>query len=359
MNPREFAQPYNHHPEKKYISDSPEAVKKLVAPFEVWSKYFGDELYSLMAEAHPDDRNPDGTERTLLKTYVQHTKAQNAEAALPNIEQTILSDVSIPEQDRHALMYRFSMAHNFHRMSQVMITSWAEMIWGLEPSKADRSFGIDVSMFCLAFSALKYARWRQQQTHILNNHRYFSEELSDGRAHGTGIMAELDTGIILLAISRDDPNIIVVPAPRRFEDTDDRFNVDFIVYDKSTDEIAGVQAKTKVHQDDIDRYDPARVLLVDAEKDLGGKAWTRTEAGKSVTKPVAWPGMVARDYMQSLKLHGNKHAATQLYNPHFLLNLKAEASHRLVPQYDNAVKPIGIQTAKRTVKEKLFPMLGR
>lgn len=359
MDRKQFSEAYAKAPRNTFFESLPDELSLKLEPFEEWSTYFGDYLYDLMRDdetaAHQRSRQDD---LLAIRNYIRHTKTHSATESLPTIHDLLTADSGIDRTEKPEILSRLVHTQNFHLMSQIMTVCWSEMIWGGSLPPNDRARTLNIAAFNLSQSALDYVEWRNSAASIEHSHRYFSDDEKMMRSTSKGILTEIDTAITLVALSRRDPNLIVVPAPRRFEDANDRFNVDFLVYHTETDELVGVQSKTHITDEHRRRYDESRVVLISADEDLGAVTWARTEAGKSVTKPVAWPGMIAMSFLDTIKLHGQKNTGFEQYSPASLLKLKQRARVLLQSPYDSNDNRRLFRTAQDNVKAKLYPKLG-
>lgn len=357
MDRERFGRPYNRTAKPDYLSAENKNLNDVVQPFEAWSTYFGDALHGLMlGRTDTEVRLED-----FLSTYSAHIRSQGAANARILIEEAVQLDTEGQDaENSRKILFRALQSHNFHMMSQSMTFSWAEMISEIDLNPEERRQLLSLEQFNIAQSAIGYAKWRAAHSSISHSHEYFTESFQQDRNFVSGILTEFDTAITLIEISKQNPNILVVPAPRRFEDSSKKINADFIVYDRSTDQVVGVQSKTKVSEQDRERYDQDRIVLISGETDLGGTVWTRTEAGKSVTKPVVWPGMIAAEHLKAMKLYGKNGKGFETFDRRELLRLQAEAAQLLRPEYDGRKVISGtIQQAKAKVTSLILPYLNQ
>ncbi len=362
MERAEFAGAYEDRQPIYHGEYLPQGIPEVLAPFDEWDTYFGDTLYSLMLDG---DAISIDAAREAQKAYALHTIREEASQSLNRVSEIFSSAMETGEiaTEQCDMLKRQQlnvlMGQNFHVMSQLMAGHWDEMIWGVTRNSSDKKRYYNSSMFNLAEMNVRYALQRKEKSSIHNNHEFFDQSYEAERAYIHGVMSEIDTAIVLSDISIRNPDFIFVPAPKRFEASrGKKFNVDFIGYRISTDDVIGIQVKTKVNEETRARYDKSRVVLISAEDDLGGVIVTRTKRGSSNIKAVPWPGMVAADFLNSLKLHGEKRLGLEHINPRYLLNLKYEAGKLLRPEYHTtSVKSRSLPVARERVMRKICETL--
>lgn len=346
MDPKEFAQAYDRKPKAVSFFDYPE-LEPLIQPFDDWSTILGEELVLAM---NGEPRQLDAT--TFMTTYLSHMNRENAISSIRPIN-AVMHDAEPSER------FRVLQAHNFNVMSQVLAFTWLEMLYDEKLGPEDRAMSTTSSRIALSNIAIIYAKQRAAMTTIESDYKFFSPEMAEERAHNLGVVTELDTAITLLEITRRNPDIIFVPAPKQFEDTNAAANVDFIVCRRSTQQIVGVQAKTRVHDTDRAKYDGERVVLIDGVSHLGNEVMTRTTPGKSDAYGVSWPGLIAASVIDGMKLHGKGSRGAELYDQKSLFRLKNEANVLLKPRYDTRGKLTGnLNRAVHAVTKEIAPFLA-
>ena len=275
---------------------------------------------------------------------------QNPDSMFVTPEMTSVSDERLLAATR-----TYSLA-----MYDAMYPGWMEMAYAGEFSLAQRDEAIRTGQLVLASQCLRLALLRSRHTGIAEDYRYFSDDLRKTRSVINGIMNEYDTAIVLLELSRADPDLMVVNAPLRFESWAGSANSDFIAYHKEADSVIGVQAKSG-NTSDSGRYDSHRVMMVDGADDLKGHAMHRVYPGSSHLRNVTWPGLVASEVISAMPLHG-PFSATQNntgFPPKSFLNLRRIAHDTLRLKYGSGNRVSGtLQYAKKAVGDKLYEKLG-
>ena len=352
MDRKRFAEAYARRPSAAFFRNlGSEAIINTMRPFDEWGDILGDGLYESLSG---DNRQIFDTGR-FFGAYNGHVQTESAAEYRGIIDAAIVNAALDNEDDARE---KAMSVHNFHVMSQPVAPMWGEMIAGLEIGQGDREKTIRLAMLALSQRSLDYALYRQKFASIEQGHSYFDESTRSMRGVTEGIMTEIDAFLTLLEIARTNPNLIVVPAPRRFEHSTRETNADFIAYDKSTDEAVGVQVKSYITDNDRELFDGERIVLISGSDDLGGKIWTRTQSGSSRNQFVTWPGMIAADVLKNIPLHGKKNTGNEFFDHRSLLNLRRLASTLLTPPYDTRKIIRGsLQQSKHKVSSRLMPFL--
>lgn len=141
-----------------------------------------------------------------------------------------------------------------------------------------------------------------------------TQTISDRETLGNinGRLNELDGLIVLLEIaSTRDDDLIVLPAPRKFEDTHSSRNADILLLDRAKHHVRGVQSKTVVATDQhylasddispIYKYDTSFVTIIDGVHDLGNTEAKR-RPGTSRTFSRAFPGLLAMEHLNRIPI---------------------------------------------------------
>lgn len=118
----------------------------------------------------------------------------------------------------------------------------------------------------------------------------------------TGNLAEADALITLLNVVKREAGLTVVPAPPQFEAYAGAANADLLVLDLVREQIIGVQVKSFEAYKSRDRYDPDRVILIDASLDLFGTLSRRTRLGRSDSSTRSWPGQVTSHFLHGIRV---------------------------------------------------------
>jgi hypothetical protein len=128
-----------------------------------------------------------------------------------------------------------------------------------------------------------------------------------------GQLTEIDAAIVMLELCKQDTEILLLPAPPKFESAANKYNsVDFIVIDPKAGKTRGVQVKSYIdrYADDstvdetrqqfkaIRKYDPTYVTMVDGMIDLGNSQVRYSEQWGYTMVPD--PGLISLVY-----LHGS------------------------------------------------------
>jgi hypothetical protein len=188
---------------------------------------------------------------------------------------------------------------------EAFVAGWEEMIFCGNYSQQARREELRHGQLILAQQAIDIAAVRHPLTLRTTDYPFFSPEMYWARRLMNGILNEYDTAIALMSLAMSDENLIVVNAPKRFEQHDHPVAVDFLAYHRVSDHVIGIQAKSTHDQDQAAEYDDERVMMVFGDRDLKGAIGTRTRPGKTLTREVIWPGILSAEVLSSLKLHGH------------------------------------------------------
>lgn len=245
---------------------------------------------------------------------------------------------------------------NFHALSANMYNSWLNVSGqALYKNESTRVMSISIDQALLALNAMSTFRARHTYSSEAKHFTYFDEESEDMRASIEGALQEEDTAIVLLNIAKKWPGLVVVPAPPQYEHgRDGSINVDLVVIDHSQAEAIGVQVKSNVRLNDRKTYDSKRVMLVDANIDLGNSLYKRTSARSSEAHRVSWAGLIAAYHLQQVSTNGPLATSLRAYNipPQYLIAGKMQARYQT-----QGIAP-KIQEATQNLRERLEQYLG-
>lgn len=199
---------------------------------------------------------------------------------------------------------------NFHTLSAQMATNWARLLSGHDMTRQDVMLSRN-SVALTGISSLAimttleqdggmYARYKSGSA-IKDHSSRLGFVLDPTFSYARSRANEADTAITLQAITLDNPSVIVIPAPGRYEHSQDgSMNVDFIAVDALRSQVRGIQTKVSISQADALRYDPVYVTLVDGERDLGNAKPVRLPRG-SERRTTPWPGLVSAHHVLAQK----------------------------------------------------------
>lgn len=185
---------------------------------------------------------------------------------------------------------------NFHRMNAKALPFWASLLSG-QASMVGRET-VEWCCLHLANEALMLAQVRED---LIDDDLFFGPDGRALRGVTTGALTEIDAYIALLDLTRRDHRVLVLPGPPQFERWARSANADFLVIDTEHRRIRGVQVKLVVDRQQAERYDRARITLIDGSRDLQNNRAMRTDARRSDRHVVSWPGMIGAHYLRELK----------------------------------------------------------
>lgn len=264
---RETAAPNNLHP----------GLETLLAPSEEWGQYFGCVLHDYLSDAKEE-----GNLEKKLQEY-GHWAAKNM---IPLSQ--ALFEGPWPEEERLKAYSRL----NFHRLNACMVPQWL-----LESHRDSKEYK-EVLGYCgrisqdkLALEAMTAYISRERQANYKSQFMYFDAKNSATRSALEGALNEFDAAIVLLEIGRKN-DLTILPAPPQFERSKSKgLNVDFVVIGPEQS-VIGVQAKTNVTKNVVERYDD-QILLIDARIDMANELARQTEARRTALRVVGWAGLIA------------------------------------------------------------------
>jgi hypothetical protein len=348
-----FVERYEKAQDMSYLP-TPE-VSELVATSTVPAEIFStssewSDAFSSLLHAHLTSGNtPDFDTYQKFASSYQNWVIRDKRASEARIRE-LMRDPRFAESVDFEQFTDEAMKHTFHAsfhdINIGFLLSWGRLF--------DHSFGQTIQavqadeIFSLAMKGCKTGAIRDGFIKDADAAAYFEPETKNGRDLVEFKLSEIDAGIVLLEFARKHPDeFIVLPAPSAFEtlagstDHQTNANADFIIINRTTDHVIGVQVKSKVHQNDTEKYDTNRIVLLDSQVDLGNQSAKRTERHRSDRKIVNWGGLIAVESMSRVNPkspHGKHLFATKQ------LGLKQYANRNmkgLSPQLAQSSQRIG------------------
>jgi hypothetical protein len=182
----------------------------------------------------------------------------------------------------------------FHRLNTPMVFLWEHLLYHVIPRDATELSDIQVQ---LALESAPFSRRLKQLSSIGE-----PSETKEGKLI-MGQLNEFDAAIILIELMKTNPNLIVVPAPERFESQRQRSNLnsDFIFVDKQERHARGVQVKTfMADSTGVEHYNHDYVTLIDGSVDLGNSQ-ARTRGRRDITTSLG--GQIALGILSEAPLN--------------------------------------------------------
>lgn len=288
MAPTEFVKAYD--PDVSYQETSGGAMPEVVQARQ-WSHWLGRMLYQRLADPLSADQpeNRDG-----LIRYIGW-----AQQNLDSIEAALVAKLPSDE----ALQLNNEL--NFHRLSLSMGGMW--LLTAVHENQnyvPQRQQLLRIGQVSLALRGMQFYRMRERYASEQSSFSYFDQSVTAVRHSLEGAVTEFDAGIVLLAIIRHHPELIVVPAPPQFErGLERRYNADFIAFHRDGRAI-GIQIKSTVSDEDFAAYDSERIELVDGRIDLGNTLVKRTTRKRYDPHPVTWAGLICAQYLHQVPTSG-------------------------------------------------------
>jgi len=273
MDYREFtadrrARPY---PERK------DAQKEVLEQADDWSRFFENALVERLT-------NPVDASAVDIDAITDKLSAfQNwCNGPLEDIRKSLhLHDT---QRSQELLNYL-----SFHLMSNLFIQHWFRLLAGTSwDSKMSRNYNSETQDY-LAILSVDYQKKLSTQTDANSG---MSGSLS-------GVLSEFDTGIVALQTMKSRPELLLLPAPGRFEHgAIGTRNADFLVLDTEKHEAIGMQVKKYVSAETLEQYDSSYVFLVDTSVDLDDVV-SKKIPGRTSPRVLAKPGLIAAHHISN------------------------------------------------------------
>lgn len=311
MNYEEFLEPFHSDSRQHDRYDGSQAETLETA--DRWSDYFSDSLYDLL-----DNNFTSGTPEEHVNQLVAYLEWSQYQ--LPEIQKSILK---VRSERSASLANRL----NFHELNRGFGTLWYRLLSGnVYRDNAESRAEKTLVQNLLAIGAIAVLKLRE----AVPIDEYYARTPDQGldlrRKTYEGILTEFDTAIVLLETIKDDPNLIVVPSPNLFEHGENReLNSDFLLIDCAAQEIVGVQCKSTITNDDLRRYDPDRVVLVEGSNDFDNVSHRKGR----LRNVAATAGLISTAQLLHMPTHGNgsklTHGALPFHDNRNLLQAKLYA----------------------------------
>ncbi|MEO6761715.1 MAG: hypothetical protein ABI220_05105 [Candidatus Saccharimonadales bacterium] len=184
-------------------------------------------------------------------------------------------------------------------------------------------------------------------------YRYFSKYYETFRSISTGGSTEIDVALILTEMQRKIDGFRVIGSCPQFERG--AFNkanqADFIALYEPTGQATAIQVKSRVSQDDYDRYNHDTTVLISGNEDLDNVRLAQLYPGKSESIEISAPGYVALHRLANMPL--DKTRLSQ-YSPRQRMEM---ARIRNLARQQNNIAP-RFQTAYERIVGRILPSLG-
>jgi hypothetical protein len=303
---------------------------QLITEGQQWSYRFGRLLYMALAGMTPDAH----TDPLDMQAYHEWSSG---------VIDDIISLVGHDDNAAHRAMNEL----NFNVMNRAMRGMWHPILQSQgNRSEGERAHTIRASELELGIIGLVFNQSREAYAKKYGYQIWFEDSsLKPLTLTINGILQEIDSAIVLLAIAKRHPSWIVLPAPLHFERMGRGNNVDFIVIDCDRQNTIGVQVKTRVQFRQRRRADPKRVVFIDGIADLCNTRELRTQSASDKIETVSWPGMIAVQLIASLPVNKNARTVNR--------NMRRFAK-RLVQE----MPPINPDQAIQKIEERLLEALS-
>lgn len=291
-----------------------------------WSYSFGQLLHtSLTQELSPVDL-------TALPDLVSYRVWLGS-----NPRSSFDDNQDVPPEDR----LRCTSEFNFHDLNRALIYGWMAVVHGGWQSDIERRMSFAAMRKELVMKGLVDYGLRQDFAKKYGSEMLYTDFNKAYVDVRNGILQEYDAGVVLLDVAQKHPNMTVVPAPLQFErGISPRYNVDFVVADFDKKRAVGVQVKSNVRSDTVERYDPERVVLVDGNTDFNNVLSMRTKQKSSQQRVVNWPGLLTMRRVQDLPVPGKGMSNMERTHNHRLRAMAKQILGNINVNYPKAVSII-------------------
>lgn len=187
---------------------------------------------------------------------------------------------------------------NFHYLNIAMMEQW-RAVFGLDNPAGERIKNIHFAQDYLSTLSLDAFCKKLDETRPAKAAEDFAKDNKVYRDLTENRLNEFDSAIILLEVMKNNPSLAVLPSPPLFEKYTNRANADFIIIDTDTRDILGVQTKTTIFSEELEKYDSRRIIFIDGRYDLANYKMMRTVANSSRLKEVSWNGLVAMHHLKT------------------------------------------------------------
>lgn len=181
---------------------------------------------------------------------------------------------------------------NFHVMSSQFMQQWFRLLAGTSWDAQDtRKFNTETQDY-LAILSMGVQKRREKAGASKKPNDFVAKTQ-------LGLLSEYDVAIVELEALKGHPELLLLPAPGRFEhEKGSPKNADFLILDMVQREVTGMQVKTTAGARAVVHYDSDFVFLVDAVTDLDDVVAKRVP-GKTSIEAVCNPGLVAAHLMSN------------------------------------------------------------
>lgn len=309
MRQAEFIAPY-----ERDVSFSPAHAELSGLELE-WGTFFGQVLYDRLNGSDP--LRPDGLDDGKLLSYC----AQGSQNYADWFDQ-----LSGGEHGNR---------HGFHLLNINMLEQWR----GLPPEQPERRRTIQLQQDQIALLGL--GMYVERERLFADTQRTATPHPE--RQHIEGFLNECDAAVVLLEIQRRQPAIVnVLPAPYQFECGQRQArNADFIVLTEY--EALGVQVKSSVRDHTVSSYDRERIMLLDANLDLGN-VLAKKVVGKSTPQVQGWGGIICAQRLHTMKTEGGgRLTGTTVDQRKAIMRMRFRARqlvHGIRPNFQRAVEQV-------------------
>jgi hypothetical protein len=281
------AYPFDIDPEVIHAGEH----SQLITEGQQWSYRFGRLLYMVLAGMTHDTL----TDPLDMQAYHEWSVG-------------VIDDIITLIGHKNDAAHRAINELNFNVMNHALRGMWYPVLHSQDRwSEGERAHTIRASELELGIIGLVFNQAREAYAKKYGHQIWFEEStLRPLTSTINGILQEIDSAIVLLAIAKRHPSWAILPAPLHFERMGRGNNVDFIVIDCERQNTIGIQVKTRVQFRQRRRADPKRVVFIDGIEDLCNTRELHTQSASDKLETVSWAGMIAVQLIASLPVNKNK-----------------------------------------------------
>lgn len=290
MNGRDFAERYEAA-DPRHLRSKDRSTNELLEGPRKWSSFFNDVAHGYLSGVDVDV--PEVGDKVF--TYLRWS-----EDYLPEIRKELMKREKVEKIETRDHYKRLQSELHFHTLTTSSIQLWEQLTNSHAELGDQRLAHIQTT---LAVEAVRIALERRK---IRKESFDTPLQAMDAVQVPNGQLTEIDTLITLTEIMREDRSdtLLTVAAPSLFEaSTVRQNNVDFLMFNRESEEVVGIQSKTSVknHLGDyglraVDLI-PEGVVFIDGVSDLGNTEASEYRPGRGRASQPA-PGLIAMDHLQ-------------------------------------------------------------
>jgi hypothetical protein len=296
MDSKLFVSGYRDAPQQNHWDKESAEIEEIMTGPRKWASFFDSQLYELL----DGERLRDYFETTDQLDEYRHDWTET------QLDPLVKKSQDIAFFDERAKSSVNEM--NFHILNKEFVDMWQRALYpDLFPRLSTEQIEMMQTRLAERGASLK---------DIKDAAVYWQSIESTPKALApamNGQLTEIDAAIVMLELCKQDTEILILPAPPKFESAANKYNsIDFVVIDPTANKTRGVQVKSYIDRFESDtisselpqqfkairKYDPNYVTMVDGMIDLGNSQMRFSEQWGYTMVPD--PGLISLVY-----LHGS------------------------------------------------------